>query len=362
MNVKLLTFHAALNYGAVLQTHALSRTLEGMGHNVQIVDLRPEWMWPSKTSFYPGDWLLRRRFIKFLDQQLPSRTKIYRLPGELQANCPDADAYVVGSDQVWNPAITEVLQQEYFLGFVPDSIRKISYAASFGFDSVDWSDDTKQRVGNLLRRFDAVSVREMSGVSICQDIASVSAVPVLDPTFLVENYDHLYVKSPVREPALVAFKFKQDESFPSHLSYLAKKLMLPDYTISSRLRSQSRRCLRLPRPEQWLASIRDASYVFTDSFHGVAFAIIFRKNFIVCPANKARFFRIAELLSELKLQERIFESYDEFRSDDRWLKPVDYTAAAKILSRRIGESKTFLSSALSAPVRSIISECHSSPV
>lgn len=360
MRINLLTFHAALNYGAVWQAYALSKTLINMGHAVCIIDLRP----PKKTPLNPVIRLRRQKFERFLKNHLPPFTKIYREAVDLSRDLPVGDTFVVGSDQVWNPSITGRLKYEYFFEFIPDGIRKIAYAASFGKKEVRWSQKQQAHIAFLLNRFDAISVRENSGARICQAIAGVPAVSVLDPVFLLSDSDYasLCSQTYIKDNGLVCYKYDKGSRFLETVDYISKELnmsayiidrfrirhmwTIPAYTIIDKFRGKNIKSISLPSPERWLGSLRQASFVFTDSFHGLAFSLILRKNFIVIPANLKRFIRIEELLKELELESRIFHSYDEIRRDYRWKEAIDYNKVNKIISKKIKFSVDFLENAL----------------
>jgi hypothetical protein len=277
---------------------------------------------------------------------------------------PRGDAFVVGSDQVWNPTITGALHRAYFLDFVPDDIQKISYAASFGTKELQCSREEQAGLSFLLKRFNAISVREMSGLSICRRLADVPAVPTLDPVFLLSDADYhsLCFQVEIKGGGLVCFKFDKGAGFLETVDHMSKALSLPAYVMDrfrarqllmmpayitiDRFRGRHIRSILFPSPARWLSSIRQASFIFTDSFHGLAFSLIFRKNFIVTPANPKRFTRIKELLEEIGLESRIFYGYDEIKKDHRWQSPIDYTKVNEIMSRRIESSLDFLRNAL----------------
>ena len=143
MKVSLITFHFATSYGAVLQAYALCRVLTQAGHEVEIADYRPEtmtnrpdWRRDRFYGFHPAHfewWLTRRRFARFRTTFLPLSRKIYRTYAELQADPPDAEVYICGSDQIWNPQLTNgSLDPAYFLEYAPAGRRRIAYAASMG--------------------------------------------------------------------------------------------------------------------------------------------------------------------------------------------------------------------------------------
>ena len=156
-----LTFHCSLNYGAVLQTYALGKVLVGLGHSVKILDFRPYWIDPVWSGIRPRTWLVQAKFYYFWKKYLPPFTACIRDSSKLAAQCADADAVIVGSDQVWNPEITRSFADEYFLKSVPKPVSRISYAASFGISPDEWIKkfNVKRRVA-LLKKFNAVFMVE----------------------------------------------------------------------------------------------------------------------------------------------------------------------------------------------------------
>ena len=335
-----------------------------MGHSVSIVNLNRPWILSKNKSFNPIVLLRRQKFALFLKRYLPPLTREYFNSEALKQDLPQGEVFIVGSDQVWNPVLTKTRIFDYFFEFVPDTIKKISYAASFGKKEIDWSQEQQERIAFLLNRFDAVSVRENSGVKICRDIAGISAVAVVDPVFLLSNSDYSSCCSMTctKGNGLVCYKFDKGQGFIETVNYISKAFnmstyiidrfrtrhmwMMPACSIIDRFRGRRIKLISLPDPKRWLGSLMQASFIFTDSFHGVAFSLIFKKNFIVIPANPKRFIRIKELLKGLKLENRIFYSYDEIRRDHRWKEAIDYNKVNKIISKKIKFSVDFLENAL----------------
>ena len=184
MKISILTFSKESNFGANLQCYALCKVLQGMGHQVDIIDIqlpKIKFSWYTTLLQIPQDIL----FFLFRKKHLNYFTKKYKTADQLQKGQHKSDLYIVGSDQVWNPDITKRLAPlVYFFSFLPDDVRRISYAASFGKES--WQSPTlTDKVKMLLHKFNAVGVREQTGVSICKDTFGIDARLVADPTLLL---------------------------------------------------------------------------------------------------------------------------------------------------------------------------------
>jgi len=199
MNIIILTQPLGNNYGGLLQAFALQRVLKKLGHSVltedriKNFDKRPIWMKILSRiksiidPYYKTEKKVRivskytDQFIsKYIDRTEPvySTTK-----EELQKY--HANAYVVGSDQVWRPSFSRGIFN-YFLDFVnDDNTKRISYSASFGTDIWEFNTEQEKKCKDLLLKFDAVSVREDSAVALCQEHFNVKPEVVLDPTLLL---------------------------------------------------------------------------------------------------------------------------------------------------------------------------------
>ena len=219
MNIKTITCHDVYNYGASLQAFALQTFLEKDGHNVEIIDYKPDYIdFPYKVSTFvhPDSpvrrftdkcsiirllygikrylWYIptigrKRAFDRFTKQYL-KLTKKYSCNDGLSKDVPAADTYIVGSDQVWN-SITMLNGSDsaFYLQFAPKSKKRLSYAASFG--SISVSEKHKDIIKQWLSTFDAISVRENSGVEVLQDLG-IKGTHVCDPVFLLSKEEWIH--------------------------------------------------------------------------------------------------------------------------------------------------------------------------
>lgn len=301
MKISILTFSKETNFGATLQCYALCKVLQGMGHNVDIIDIQLKsysMSWYSAIMRLPMVWL----FCQFRKQYLNIFTRHFNVEN-LCRNYPKSDLYIVGSDQVWNPAITKRLDPLiYFFSFLPRGVRRISYAASFGTETWNYPNLTSQ-VKELIHQFDAVSVREESGVNICKDVFNVDATLVVDPTLFLSSYDKIcgHYDNLRETNELVYFTFMKKK---------AEQKVIADFSEANNLQAVILRSNRpIPRFKwrpyitvaEWLNNIRYAKIIVTDSFHCMVFCIIFHKKFVAVPAKKGRSTRQESLLRQLGL-------------------------------------------------------------
>ncbi len=361
MKISLVTFHCAISHGATLQTLALCRFLEEAGQAVEIVDYRPDaiaqppdWRRTRLRGWHPAhleSWTLRRRFAAFWARHYAMSARSYRTFAELQADPPEADVYVCGSDQIWNPAITGgAFDPAYFLDFAPAGRRRIAYAPSFGGPNLP--PEHRDPLRRLLAGFHAVSCREPSGAAFLAAETGRTVPAVLDPTFLWNGYETIL---PADAPTdiddyLFAYPLQHDAEFTQAAAAGGAELGVPLRTANGpwKFWTQPGRPV-YPDPGRWAALVRHARAVVTHSFHGVAFSILFRKNFVVLPlagATAARNARIVELLDRMGLADRLVPAAD-LPAVRRQLKtPIDWDAVGRLQAQHRENSARFLLDAL----------------
>jgi len=255
----------------------------------------------------------------------------------------DLKAVVVGSDQVWRAQyIPEGCIDNFFLDFVEDdTIQKVSYAASFGVNQ--WEDDaSRERIKEMLQRFNAVSVRERSAVDVCRDTFGYhDAVHVLDPTMLIsaDLYKDMASPSQKKTQEKVVLSYLLDRQPADEV---ARAALGNDYK-SEILTSDDIGTVDLPH---WLRAFIDADFVITDSFHGTVFALIFQKQFISIVNHDRGADRFYSLLEQLGLENRMIDGADTQRSEALVAEPIDYEQVSGKLDQLRKHSLGFLSTAL----------------
>ena len=319
MKIGILTQHFLLNYGGIIQNFALQQVLLKLGHEPLTFE--------HDTCYSRTRWLLRtakqilktrsmkglpvypiyqgrvgnKNFIKFVLKNIRSVTVKNFTPGLTQIY--GLDAYVVGSDQVWRPAFNLGPRLvNMFLDFAGDDVKKISYAASFGCKEWEYTEEQELQCGKLAKRFDAISVREASGVDLCKEHFGVDATLVLDPTLLLDKEDYGKVCNdvPRKGKHIFVYSLVVSEGVLAVAEKVAETMGLPIIVkqAGSKVRKED-------TIEDWFAAFRDADYVVTDSFHGMVFSIIFNKPFAIVMNPSGGNDRYLSLLSQLGLMERI---------------------------------------------------------
>ena len=203
MKIGIVTFHCSNNYGAVLQSIALTEKLNELGYEAKIINYRPHYKTDAYKPFkiirkynsikhflysllsIPHRYKTDKEFKRFNNKKMKVWDETYYNSEEIIKNPPRIDAAITGSDQVWNPESLDAVDRIYFLGFGSKNMKRILYAPSFGVSNVDkrfWSE-----MSTYIKNMDAVSVREIEGKENVKEIAGIEATHVLDPVFLLDK-------------------------------------------------------------------------------------------------------------------------------------------------------------------------------
>lgn len=334
MKIAILTFCRAFSYGALLQCYALSTILRKEGHEVKLLrsDLKGE-----DTFRYIINSLTRcSNFRQFRKDFLPPVAK----------RNETFDLYIVGSDQVWNPEVP-IEPMDYFFSFLPPSAKRISYAASFGMDAWNYKEEFSKQVKNCLNKFAAITVREENGVNICRDTFGLPAKVVLDPTLLLGDFQNLYTTPLTDNGSLFYYRVSHKTDWGNLAETMTEELGLQLLTPSVRKRIDTFPVCRginsvYPTMQEWLDAIRTSSFVLTDSFHTMVFAILNRKPFIILPSAKSRMSRVVSLLSNLNIGDRYYPDIKEVMKTRKWKEPIDYNRVHSRLAEMQKESLNIL--------------------
>lgn len=259
------------------------------------------------------------------------------------------DAIVVGSDQVWRATMSDI--PVYFLSFTEGlQMKRIAYAASFGIDNLnEYSKVDLKTASKYIKLFDAVSVREDSGVQICRDFFKMNVAHVLDPTMLLTKDDYLKLIEDEDKThslgMLLTYVLDRTQEKKEIIQKVSDALHLKPYEngptkyFSNVIEDNLSECV-YPSVSKWLAGFRDAQFVVTDSFHGMVFSIIFNKPFIAILNIERGASRFVSLLSMFHLEHRVVTVGEELRKE--LLMPVDYEPINKILNKLKKESFSYL--------------------
>ncbi len=368
MRINTITCHDVYNYGASLQAYALQKFLEDEGHQVRIIDYKPEyldhyykfWHIPEYSSLYKlsqknfllhlicaircvpvnfGTWRRKHPFDEFTSNEL-SLTRKYRSYDELNGCPPDGDAYISGSDQIWNCNMENGKDPAFFLQFGDKSIKRISYAASFAIPFLP--NEMKPVVKKYLHSYDSISVREKTGVSILKDLG-VEGVNVLDPVFLLSSLEWKKIvkrKTTTNKPYLLVYNLSRDtKGFDKAVKTISMSQGLQVVSIDAyRKYPYSDRCIVDAGPREFVSLISNADYVVADSFHAMAFCLIFNKPFSIYYSYE-NVSRMKDLLSIVGLESRLNPEQD-------LLGPIDWESVNSSMNYEVQFSKVFLRRAL----------------
>lgn len=369
MNIKTITCHHVYNYGASLQAFALQKYLTLGGHHVQIIDYRlpsqnryelfilpqslsskiskliklfPFFKYiiaPYKNRYMLRTWGRKEAFDKFDKVYLQIATPIYRNYEDIKNNPPKADIYIAGSDQIWNPKMPNGTDLGYYLNFGDNKAKRISYAASFGVKEI-----SKQQgvlLSNELKKFNAISVREISGIKIL-DKLGIHAVRCVDPVFLLnkdEWIDFLKIKK-MQDKYILLYDFNHnDANIRNFAVELSSKKNLKIFSINdSSPVLYANKQINNAGPIEFLTYLFNAEYVVSNSFHATAFSIIFHKKFATFPLkNQNNPSRMIDLLECVDLLNH-FSPKDINCVDE----PYSWDTVSAILEKDIRFSKKYL--------------------
>lgn len=360
--IGILTHPLRDNYGGILQAAALYAHIEHLGHQPVLI---------RKDVFSPA-WKRSLRFAlerlpfqdyrnlrsnranmalhgNFIDEYFPSRTKEVFTKAELECVAKEEqfDSVIVGSDQVWRLEYIDPLYYgNYFLDFLHGlRTKKIAYAASFGVDTWNHPSVT-QEISELLADFDAISVRESSGLAICAELGRPDCQHVVDPTLLVDPtfYKGMFGAASSTKPAKLLHYVLDQSHFSEEV--LSECLTYRTAGIKvERIYSASTHYQRYTIPE-WVKAFHEADFIVTDSFHGTVFSILFNKPFIAI-SNKARgSSRFDSLLTKLHLRPLLITTSEDIHTALRHSKEIDYDHVNSIIKAWRSSSDTFLNLAL----------------
>lgn len=329
MKIGILTFHWANNYGAVIQAYALLSKLKELGHDAYIIDRQVRYKGVLRRMYHKYSYNHKYAWMSFDKERLKILTPMsapYKSHDELVKRFSNEhfDAVIVGSDQVWR---WNMMGNNYFLDFLDGTdTRRYAYAASFGLSKWEGSEADREEISALLKQFNAISVRENSGIKICRDTFGVDAQLVLDPTLLHERsfYETTLLKDkPLKGNGKVVSYILGDNN-------KGQVLEIAKWAKNKRLKHNELFWTSLDFPlligksefhfshvtlTTWLNEIRNAEYVITNSFHATVFCILFAKKFIVLDNPSGGTDRIRTLLKVVDLNDRFAEKLPHNISD-----------------------------------------------
>lgn len=364
MKIGILTQPLRYNYGGILQNFALQTVLKRMGHEPVTLDQTQieSHSWAYWIVAYVRRILLRamgkwpyplfseietlRVNKKILVNTRAFVNKYIRIQWETKyekLHNKDFDALIVGSDQVWRPGGVRDIKL-YFFSFARNwsGIKRIAYAASFATDEWEFSQEQTEECKKLADLFDAISVREETGVQLCADNLKHDATWVIDPTMLLTPQDYtleLDIKHDTAHAnSLFYYILDENESKINFVEKISKHKDLMPFRVNSKAEDTSASVYERIQPpvENFIQAFYDADFVVTDSFHAVVFSILFNKPFyVICNTNRGAA-RFVSILSMFGLENRMIEDVPERIPEINW-EPIN-----ELLKKRRKESMRFL--------------------
>lgn len=373
MNIAIITLPLHTNYGGLLQAYALKHTLEQQGHKVDVIDLKDKMPAPKglkapfiyirrmASAIFKGTEVFReKRYARELPVVAANTSKFVdkyispRMVNEYKdINEGEYDAFVVGSDQVWRPLYFRNIE-DAFLKFAEGwDVKRIAYAASFGTDRLEYEYMQLEVCGKLLDKFDAVSVREDSAVTMCEEwLDYEDAAHVADPVMLLGSDEiaslaanaenrpakgkiMTYILDPSKEKsAAVDFmsRVTAAQVYDASVNPYARELPLSERVV--------------PSLEQWIAGFADADFVITDSFHGCVLSILMHKKFLAVGNSRRGMARLSSLLNMFGLEGRLVHGIDPEDDGEYFLSDIDWEDVDEKLKAFREHSVKFLLDAL----------------
>lgn len=312
------------NYGTVLQAYALHTFVKNAGYDVENINYKSSlktklknwivnknspalFVGKFKEKFSKTDSVANEKrnenFSDFLKSNI-KRTELASSPDELLKFGNNYDAFICGSDQIWSPYL---MNPPYFLSFVPDNKPKIAYAPSFGVTST--SAKKEKMICDFVKRFDYVSVREKQGSDFLKRITGRDYPVMVDPTMLLErkDWEKCIGDRIEKEKYIFCYMLTYNQKYVNAVKEYADKNKLKVILIKKDIGFENTgfTIVEDAGPQQWLNYIKYAENVFTDSFHGAIFSIIYHKEFVLFKrfsdksgaSQNSRIYTLTEMLS-----------------------------------------------------------------
>lgn len=346
-------FWYAYNYGSVLNGYSTYILLKQMGKDVLMIQ-KPN---ANKSDIEITSGFNTEFIKKYYDEEDISSILPYNRLGELNDMC---DCFCAGSDQIWNYSIS--FQENMYLPFVENGKKIISFATSFGYERDVTPREAKARVGSYLRRFNAISVRGQSDADILRDDYRINAVVLFEPTLCVDKKIYMSLAENSQfcenEPYLLAYILDPTSQIREAIKNYSKKTGLKALIIldgNPHKREGNKKILNDLNilenmgVEDFLKAFMNASFVFTDSFHGTVFSVVFQKRFLTVGNYKRGFNRFADLLSRLNLLDRLIPDTKNIPVDEKYLQTIDYVEVNKIVAQESEKTVNWIKHVIEMP-------------
>lgn len=367
--IGVFTFHFAENYGAVFQAYGLVTCLRNLGVEAEIINYHPDYVeggggfklptskkniranlviaYQKLTKLYSllrNNHGLKQKFAVFRHNYLHVSDISYKSLAELRNAAPAYDVYVCGSDQIWNPSEQFGVDPAYFLSFGDKKKKRVSYAASFGRDTLD--EGCHQEIGGLLKAFDALSVREQTGVELARKLSGREVYWMPDPTILLTDYTPIVHAPDRQKPYMFSYVLRSGEGITEIQAHIAQRLSLDILVPHNPMRRWKVIGETIyPGPEEWLGYIKHADFVVTNSFHGTVFSVLFNKPFITIGLGGSKSglnARAKALLKRVGLEQRLLTDLTVANAETLLQEQIDWDAVNQKLADWRKEALDFI--------------------
>lgn len=324
MNIGILTYHRSHNYGALLQAIALRRVISEMGYDVKFVDYWPEYhrkMYSliDHDKFTNINGKQKIKFALFVLLTLPFKyLRILKfrkfIKENIQPYCSSVsstwDMIICGSDQIWRkqPRLGNKFNPEYFGSGEIKSDKYMSYAASMG--SIDMEESELPELIGWLSKFKCISVREESLSGLLKKGGLINATTVLDPTLLLTKEEWSSIIGSTisyrdKDKYLLVYDFQKGSFDLTAIKKFAKQNGLRTVILRGEVSKDSFKhdIISIADPYEMARMIREAEIVFTSSYHGLVFSILFERQFVASFINNSD--RAQSLLNQIELTNRL---------------------------------------------------------
>lgn len=362
--IGVLTFHGAHNYGSVLQAYASVMTLRKLGYEPEIINLRNQAQLDAYRIFHKGESIVKRlfkimiysqlksrsrKFEHFINNVLPISEKEYRRGTELNVEMLKYDIYYTGSDQVWNPACQD-FESAYYLDFVNHKYPTIAYAPSLGKGIFEPKDE--EIIKGLLKNVDYLSCREETGAKLIERLSGRKTEQVCDPVLLpsMEEWSKFAVAPKRIKPYILVYFLENNHGDKTNLELLKAQTGFDVILLNEYLRDFLNPKIKIKldaSPQEFLGLIKNAEYIYTNSFHATAFSVIFNKQFFTAIAKSENVAnnndsRKIDFLKSVGLENRLVKSISEIDFNKR----IDYRPVDQKLAEIKASSIHYLKDAL----------------
>lgn len=335
------------NYGGILQTYALKKVLEK--EKIQVYNINyylPKTIELKNIIKYVVYFYRNTKFKRFKKTKINLTQKVRDINSDFLNNYK-CDIYIAGSDQIWNQQIPMKYRKNFYLDFVKNNEKKIAYAASTGRDYVN--EDEKKIIGKFLDDFDYISMREKTGVKIYQQLTCKKIENVLDPTLLLkkDEWNEIVNNHEINSNYICVYTLGAGKELTNYIEKISERLNVKIIDISYKRNYKNEiKNINDAGPEEFLGLIKNSEYVITNSFHGMVFSIIYKKNFWVFKRGNMNS-RIFDLLKILNLTDRIID-IEKMQNIEKFnfKKVIKYEEVDRILEIEREKSLNFLKKAL----------------